>query len=203
MCTIILIPKGVEPDYNLIKQRYLSNSDSWGFSHIKNDNLNVVRGVGGDFGSLRENLSQAVRDRGENGKDIVLHLRTATSGEKKDQGTQPIKVNGTAFFLNGNLKDYFGKRVPDTLLYATEYIAKLPKNFLENAQICEKIQQDAIINNAVMAFMDSKGQTHIMNQERGVWEEGMWFSNPRVGNYAGFGYSGVYQYKNGEKRYNI
>lgn len=199
MCTIIVIPAGVQPDYELIKLRYQSNSDSWGFSHIKNGTLDIVRRVGGDFDYLRQNLSEAVKSGGT----IVVHLRTATSGEDKDQGAQPIPVNGTAFFLNGNLKEFFGKTLPDTVMYCQDYISKLPANFLEMWYCTEKIEEDAKINNAVMVFMDGKGDIHIFNKERGVWEKDMWFSNPRVGKYAGFGYSGVYKYKNGEKRYNV
>lgn len=199
MCTIIVIPAGVEPDYELIKLRYESNRDSWGLSYVKNGELAIVRRVGGDFDYLRQNISEAVRCGGS----VVVHLRTATSGQEKDEGTQPIPVNGVAFFLNGNIKGYFGKHLPDTVLYAKDYIEKLPKGFLRKDYITNRIDQDATINNAVMVFMDEIGGIHIFNKQRGVWEKDMWFSNPRVGKYAGFGYSGVYPYKKGEKRYNI
>jgi hypothetical protein len=136
--------------------------------------------------------------------EFLIHFRTATSGKDKIVGSQPILLdNGSYFFLNGNLKDYFGKDEPDTVLYVREYLNKLPDNFLENKEIMAKITEDANINGAKMAFMDSNGKVYLINEEAGVWEKGMWFSNPRLGSYAGFGFSGIYPYKPGEKRYNL
>lgn len=176
--------------------RFKSNNDSWGF---------VLGGLG-DFYPTKycDEFFDYYDDILTHPGDVLIHFRTATSGKDKDNGVQPIKLkNGSFFFLNGNLKDCFGKDEPDTVLYAREYLDKLPENFLENKEIMEKITEDAKINGAKMAFMGSNGKVYLINEEAGVWEKGMWFSNPRLGKYAGFGFSGIYPYKPGEKRYNL
>lgn len=194
-CVIIHKPKGVPLDKELLQIRHKSNSDSWGFVvdgkiEMKNNTC---------FDNFWDKATWIIRAENE----ALIHFRTATSGQEKDQGDQPIFTNNSYFFLNGNLAGYFGKRLPDTVLYALDYIGKLKPNFLDDDTIKEKIMDDCLVNNAVMAFMDTKGRVFIFNKQRGVEERGLWFSNPRVGEYAGFGYSGVYPYKEGEKRYNI
>lgn len=192
-CVIIFKPEGVIADKELLELRFKSNNDSWGIASGSDLFVGVDQSV-----FWRELNASWIKD------SFLIHFRTATSGKEKDNGVQPITLkNDTRFFLNGNLKDYFGKDEPDTVLYAREYLDKLPDNFLENKEIMEKITEDAKINNAKMAFMDKKGKVYLINDEAGVWEKGIWFSNPRLGQYAGFGFSGIYPYKEGEKRYNL
>lgn len=194
-CVIIYKPKGITADKELLELRFKSNNDSWGFA------LNGEAWIRDT--SFRDFWSQFLSS-GANFDEVLIQFRTATSGKEKDCGKQPILIkNKCFFFLNGNLKDYFGKDEPDTVLYAREYLDKLPVNFLENKEIMKKITEDAKINGAKMAFMDSNGKVYLINDEAGIWEKGMWFSNPRLGSYAGFGFSGIYPYKNGEKRYNL
>lgn len=190
MCVIIYKPKGVIADKELLELRYKSNSDSWGVCvKAPSDGLVVTRNSKNFDFIFNDNL------------DYLIHFRTATSGTEKDCGMQPIILdNGSAFFLNGNLTGYFGKKEPDTVLYAKEYLNKLPANFLENEEIVNKITEDAMASNSKMAFMDKNGKIYLINENEGVWEKGMWFSNPRLGDYAGFGFSGLYPYKEGEKR---
>lgn len=209
-CVIIYKPNGIIADKELLELRFKSNNDSWGYCYSDYSEIDLMEMAlvthlsNKSFDVLWESIKNL-----EN-KSVLLHLRTATSGKEKNIGKQPIvikkgvlDVKHISFFLNGNLKDYFGKDEPDTVLYAREYLDKLPVNFLENKEIMAKITEDAKINGAKMAFMDSNGKVYLINEEAGIWEKGMWFSNPRLGSYAGFGFSGIYPYKNGEKRYNL
>jgi hypothetical protein len=191
MCVIIYKPKGVIADKELLEIKFKSNNDSWGI--VLNG---VVEKGTGDFNEFWQNVRQRPYE-------MLIHFRTGTSGKDKSIGVQPLRTRNYWFFLNGNLSGYFGKDEPDTVLYARDYLDKLPDDFLENKEIRKKIEEDCLANNAVMAFMNCEGKVFILNESRGVWEKGVWFSNPRVGNYAGFGYSGVYSYKESEKRYNI
>lgn len=129
----------------------------------------------------------------EEKKEILIHFRTATSGKEKDKGIQPIETNNLAVFHNGNFPEYFGKKETDTTLWV-----KANPEPLKHLEEIEKYCQG---NGSRMAFMDGRGKVYLINEKAGIWEKGMWFSNNRVGNYAGFGYSGVNYYKNNEKRY--
>jgi hypothetical protein len=166
-----------------LRIRHKSNSDSWGIAYYDNG-LKLVHG--------KEDFEYFWRQLPKN-KECLIHFRTATSGTEKDSGLQPVTNGKIAIFHNGNFPEYFGMKGTDTVLWAEDN--KDPLNHLEEIEkYCEG-------NGSRMAFMDEKGKVYLINKKEWIEEEGMWFSNNRLGTYSGFGYSGVNYYKPNEKRY--
>jgi hypothetical protein len=172
----------------LLLIRHRSNHDSWGISVGTKEGILTIRKKT-DFETFWDTLLRQKEKR----KDILIHFRTATSGTKKSEGIQPIVDGNVLVFHNGNFPEYFGKKETDTVLWAKDN--PNPLNHLEEIEkYCDK-------NGSRMAFMDSEGKVYLINKKEWIEEEGMWFSNNRLGTYSGFGYSGVNYYKPNEKRY--
>ncbi len=190
MCCIIFKPENVELDKELLEIRHKANSDSWGYTVLGKNGLDICKWKKEfDFRWIPHK------------QKMVIHFRTGTSGTKKDEGDQPIMINDVAVFHNGNFPDYAGKAETDTVLFCQDIIARLSRYFYRDILTMQALDAYAKSNHSKLVFMFDTGKVAILNQEEGVWEKGMWFSNPRVDDYAGFGFSGLYPYREQEIRY--
>lgn len=178
-------------DKELLKIRHKANSDSWGIC-IGVDYYGEKKFIKFSSSKYPIDWMWSAYDLwdGDN-NEVLIHFRTATSGTEKDKGIQPIIFNDIAIFHNGNFPEYFGNKETDTVLWTKDNPD--PLNHLEEIEkYCEG-------NNSKMAFMDENGRVYLINKKEWVEEKGMWFSNERVGNYGGFGYSGILKDPNKER----
>jgi len=77
----------------------------------------------------------------------------------------------------------------------------LPENFLKIKDIRDSLEQYAYENYSKMIFMDFKGNVDIINEQSGIWKDGIWYSNGGIEDYIGYGFSGIYPYNPGEIRH--
>lgn len=141
--------------------------------------------------------------------DVIIHFRTASSGQISNESCHPFFVNeNLAFVQNGNCYEFGGSfpgRKPDGLTdiqrFNNEVLKKLPDNFLSHFRIRKALEYYCANNFCKMIFMDNLGKVTIINEQSGKWVDGAWFSNYGIDDYIGYGYSGATYYQSNDIRH--
>ena len=181
MCIIISSEAGkIVPKENLV-QSFKSNDDGAGFMYAENDELFIEKGFM-DF----ESFWEAYKPHQE--KATVLHFRITTHGDSDEENTHPFRVGkGLAFAHNGVIHavDRPDKTKSDTFWFNQKILVPIYKRdsrFIFKDHFKELIKE--YIGFSKLVFLNNKGHSTIINEEKGVWEDGIWYSNtsfrPRV-----------------------
>jgi hypothetical protein len=192
MCVAIFKPFDGRITKKRLREAYRANPDGWGIVHdgrIKY--LKTVSGFNGFYEAYRNWKSD----------NLVIHFRTASSGNIGHEFCHPFKVNPDLYFVeNGNLyhySNYFYEKndgKTDVQRFNDDILKKLPNNFLDNPEIRQSLEDYCKSNFTKAIFMDSGGKVDIINEQAGEWIDGCWYSNGGIKNYIGYGYSGAYYY---------
>ena len=100
MCLIIYKPKDKSISKDRLEKAYRTNPDGWGLMFISN-RFGCARDITGfkHFNSIYHPLKKY--------SDILIHFRTASSGQISIDNCHPIFVNeNLAFMENGNIWQY-------------------------------------------------------------------------------------------------
>lgn len=202
MCICILKTKDGKITEERLKQASIANSDGWGllfniddFLIYKKNNTNID-----EFDKYYNSVCG----------NIIIHFRTASSSGFGKEYCHPFFANkNLAFVHNGNLfhfssafKDTNRKdKKIDTIRFNEQILQKLPENFLDNEEIFNTLNTYCKDQMSKMIFMNNQGKIWIINEEHGEWKDGCWYSNRGMNNYAGYGYSGAYEYNKGDIRH--
>lgn len=131
--------------------------------------------------------------------DIVLHFRYSTHGKNNIANTHPHLINENLGFVHNGIIDNvvddnekdvqrwdikekkmvtvkrFASDKSDSALFA-KMLGDLPEDFLDSKVFVELIE-NYIGNGNKLVFLDKDGKYTIVNEEKGVWDSGCWFSN--------------------------
>jgi len=114
-------------------------------------------------------------------QDIVIHFRRSTSGFINEQNAHPhiLSSGDVAFAHNGTLIWSVPRDSPvsDTILFQRQYLDGLPAGFYYNPSIRNLIERIVLGTGSKAVFHTRAGETFIMNEEAGEWNDGCWFSN--------------------------
>ncbi len=204
MCIAIYQPKGTIVSNKRLAISRIANPDGWGLMCYLDNKLHTSKGIDKDKYIYDDFYTNDFFDF-----DVVIHFRTASSGQISIDGCHPFFVNDNlAFVEQGNLyefSDSFPGRKPDGLTdiqrFNNEVLKKLPDNFLNHFRIRKALENYCINNFVKMIFMDNLGKVTIINEQSGIWVDGVWFSNYGIDNYVGYGYSGATYYQDGDIRH--
>ena len=168
MCIAILnIRKSIKKEY--LENSFYNNDQGAGLLYVKNNELKVFKTY-----DKKLFLKEYYSVRKQIKTPIVLHFRIATSGFS-EHNLHPFLVNKNLGFVhNGVIYGLGNKDFSDTYQF-NEMLQKLPKNFLRNHVIKELIS--SYIGTDKLVFLDSNNEWNIINENRGHWFEGDWFSN--------------------------
>lgn len=174
MCVIIAKPKGKIVPENYIREAWKCNRDGGGFAFVNNGNIKIIKvlkSVDNFITSYRKHIEN------EEEKAILLHFRIKTHGEVSIKNTHPFYVHqNLAFAHNGIIGSHSHNReISDTLEFRDEVLKQLPKDFYKNNGMKKLIE--SYINYSKLAFLDSNEDLYIFNEEKGSWEDGIWYSN--------------------------
>jgi len=192
MCIIYYIPKGKSVPIETLRASNRANPDGFG----------MVMAIEGDIVSYKKAdprlVIESVFKHGVAigwGNGIVLHFRTASSASIGDEFCHPHFVNDNlAFMHNGNLPEFAGHKEPDTVIFNQQILENLPGAWLDNAEICDTLEQYCQESYSKMVFMDNVGKVTIFNEGSGSWIDDVWHSNGGIEGYTGYGFSGAYRY---------
>jgi len=177
MCIIVFKKPEVAITKDKLKFCWDSNKDGAGymFAHLETQKIIIRKGFM-TFDSFYEQweADKSLTDQ----VNTVLHFRVATKGKVDQHNCHPHRVsNYMALAHNGTL-DYFKEKateeVSDSRILAG-FIKDLPNNWWRNANIMTMLELSIGTNKVVL--LNRFNQFTILNEKKGEWREGLWFSN--------------------------
>lgn len=188
MCLAIVQPVGSTIPIPHLHQGWLHNPDGAGYAFVKDDEVVVKKG----YSKLKEFLKDYTADvRDNEGSAFLLHFRIRTMGDKSDENTHPFIIPDGAMIHNGSLTGTgvkYNEGPSDTAAFASKFGAHLNYDFVYNKN---KELGSAIGNYNKLAMLYKTNRYVIVNEEEGVWQDRVWYSN---GSYVRYGGSVDYPY---------
>lgn len=173
MCICALKPEGKTISKESLQACYNNNKDGAGFMYSEDNKLIIKKGYFSFDEFYRD--YKPIED-----KKVVLHFRIKTHGDVNKDNCHPFQVsNNMAFVHNGiiNIEEDH-KEFSDTWHFNEKIIKPMYK---DNQGFLKKLYMKKLITdfvgNSKLIFMNNKGITHIINSTKGIWEDGVWYSN--------------------------
>lgn len=182
MCLLIYKPQNSTPNWGALKEGFLSNRDSAGFA---------VRHAGSVWTSKAFWTYESFRLAFERFSEhqAVIHFRIATHGGKTESNCHPFDVghecpwaiepNKLVVAHNGILPYYNPKQpdVSDTRQFIRSAIGPRVKGGNVRALSDHKTVLELLAKGSRVVTMDYTGDVVILNEDTGVWDGGIWYSN--------------------------
>ena len=181
MCLITFLPAGVQPDPTRLHTGAQYNSDGHGFAIVTGDDLIVEKGLDGE--TLVAAFTRARRNHPDG--PALFHSRLRTHGPIDVDNCHPFAVGGdrrTMIAHNGILPRAVhprrGDPRSDTRILAEDHLPRLGSAHLRRTRL--RLERWMGPNNLmVLLTVDRRyrQQAHLFNESRGIWDEGVWYSN--------------------------
>jgi hypothetical protein len=174
MCIIAAKPQGFTIDDSTIEIMWENNSDGGGFMYAKDETLFVIKGL-----MTLEEFKKAYKVVGT--LPAVLHFRIKTHGKLDKENTHPFRVSDKiAVVHNGVINNITceDKDKSDTWHF-TEKVLK-PLCRADGKFILRPYNKELLsgyINSSKLTFLDNLGHINFINEAKGEWKDGVWFSN--------------------------
>jgi len=171
MCLIIASPEGKVPTCGVIEQGWRDNSDGWGLMHSNGSEIIINKGL--RFDNLKPLLEEI------NGSPYVLHYRWATHGTKNIDNCHPFRITKQLYMAHNGIIQI---ECDNKLMSDTWHFAKrlreigIDSDAVKDKEVITMIEEYIGKGNK-LAFLDSKGNISFANENSGMWQEGVWFSN--------------------------
>lgn len=175
MC-IIAVNKKNKLSKEIVENCFENNDDGMGMLWTEDGELYSYK-ILDDVDTFYNEYS-SVRDKVDT--PIVLHFRIGTSGPNDIDNCHPFFVHEKLGFAHNGIINEFsfiGSDKSDTVLFNEAVLQNLKKSFINDDVICELIA--GYIGSSKLAFLDTKGNIKIINEDLGDWEldDDTWFSN--------------------------
>lgn len=173
MCIAIYKPAGKVIPKETLQTCYNANSDGAGFMYVKNKQLHIQKG----FFSFNEFYNEYQKHES---KQAVLHFRIKTHGAVSHENCHPFTVNKSlAFVHNGIISGFGSDAVSDTRDFGKHILEPLVAKWGNLAIFQPAVKQliESRIGYSKLIFLDRHGNVDIFNEQKGVWDNGIWYSN--------------------------
>jgi len=175
MCIIAAIPQGQQISKSILKRCWENNPHGGGFMYSDGNKVIIEKEMQ-SFKRYWKKFHEAKQHY--QSSSFICHFRISTHGKINEVNCHPFHVNkGLGFCHNGIIynapkSDNFS----DTYMFNEAILKQLPNTFLKNdAQV--KLIEQYIGNGSKLAFLNSKSEITIINENAGVWDDGVWYSN--------------------------
>jgi len=173
MCIAIYKPADKILSEATLKECYDANPDGAGFMYAQNKKLHIEKGFF-SYDSFYNAFKQHEH------KQAVIHFRIKTHGKIDTTNCHPFAVNNSIGFVHNGIINGFGdSNHSDTIGFNNAILQPLVHKWGNLA-----LFQDPIINliegrigYSKLVFLDRHGNHKIMNEGKGVWDDGVWYSN--------------------------
>lgn len=174
MCLAIYKPAGAEVSEEHLRNGYANHSDGAGFAWSQDGQLHVVKGIF-DVEKVIEQYNKIKQYA------CLIHFRKATHGKIDKTNCHPFLFNDgkLALIHNGVLPI---KCTIDGLSDTAHYVKLVLEPMVKRNGV--PINDGALqyllatsIGSDKMAIMDCDGNTYVINEDKGTWEGGVWYSN--------------------------
>ena len=173
MCIAIMKSENKKINKATLKRCYDANPDGAGFMYAENKELTVQKG----YFTFKDFYKEY---KPHENKQVLLHFRIKTHGPIDKTNCHPFLVNsGLGFIHNGIINGYGDNKESDTIQFNNsilkKIVAKHGNNSLFDDPMVELIEN--VIGYSKLVFLDRHGNYKIMNEEKGSWNDGVWYSN--------------------------
>jgi glutamine amidotransferase len=201
MCLLTFLPAGIQPDVQALTIGAQANNDGHGFAIVAGprlDQLIVHRGMDSQAVIAAFTAARATHPAGP----ALFHSRFTTHGRTILDNCHPFPVGGdarTVLAHNGVLPAVVqprkGDRRSDTRIAAEDFIPAFGSLRIRRTRL-NLARWMTLDNKMVILTVDRrfKQRAYILNEEAGIWDGGIWYSNtgyrPYVspGRYSSWGY---------------
>lgn len=173
MCIAIYKPEGKVISLATLKECYTSNPDGAGFMYAENKKLHIEKGFF-SFQSFYDAFKK------HESKQTVIHFRIKTHGKIDTANCHPFAVNNAIGFVhNGVISGLGDADFSDTVRFNETILRPLVNKWGNLALFQDPIVNllESRIGYSKLVFLDRHGNHKIMNEGKGVWDDGVWFSN--------------------------
>lgn len=196
MCIAIINPSNKTLTKETLNNCWLNNDDGAGFLYVQDGKLKAFKEMKNfdRFFNKYISIKNTCPD-----SNIVLHFRISTHGVVNKTNCHPFFVNSNLGFVhNGVIHDVEeDDRFSDTYMFNKTILKNLPNSFEQNKTIMTLIAE-FIGSGSKLAFLDSSNKYYLVNEEKGHWNDGCWFSNYSYESVSQWvDYGGVRKYRGG------
>jgi hypothetical protein len=173
MCIAIYKPEGKVLSQETLKECYDNNPDGAGFMYAQNKKLHIEKG----FFSY-DSFYQAYKQHET--KQAVIHFRIKTHGKIDTTNCHPFAVNNSIGFVHNGIINGFGDaNHSDTIGFNNNILQPLVHKWGNLALFQDPIIDliEGRIGYSKLVFLDRHGNHKIMNEGKGQWDDGVWYSN--------------------------
>lgn len=187
MCIAIYKKRGLTLSEATLKKCFESNPDGAGYMWTEE-----LPGVGSQIqvrkGFFDFNTFYACwKEQAEKlDTDYVLHFRWATHGEKDKHNCHPHRINQRVAYVHNGILPIdvpVGSSVSDTILFARQYLNNLPRHWERSQKWLDEVGKRIGWGNKLI-IMARDGHIAIVNENHGVWDSGVWYSNSGFRTYS-------------------
>ena len=173
MCIAIMKSENKKISKASLQRCYDANPDGAGFMFAEDKELHVQKG----YFTFKE-FYKAYKPHED--KQVLLHFRIKTHGKIDKTNCHPFLVNnGLGFIHNGIISGYGDDKESDTIAFNNSILKKIVAKHgnmgLFEDPMVELIEN--VIGYSKLVFLDRHGNYQIMNEEKGHWNNGVWYSN--------------------------
>ena len=173
MCIAIYKPEDKILSQATLKECYDANPDGAGFMYAQNKKLHIEKGFF-SYDSFYKAFKQHEH------KQAVIHFRIKTHGKIDTTNCHPFAVNNAIGFVHNGIINGFGdSNHSDTIGFNNAILQPLVHKWGNLALFQDPIIDliEGRIGYSKLVFLDRHGNHKIMNEGKGVWDDGVWYSN--------------------------
>ena len=175
MC-ITLFSAAQRPNKETLQICFTNNSDGAGFAYAHEGKLHLQKGffTFDDFWAHYKDIPQNV--------PCILHFRKVSVGPKDKKNCHPWRIDENHCFAhNGTIKqfDFKNAKVSDTGKFVDEMLKPMFSSNQDNwaTKWAKELLENYIGAENKCIILSNTGKYLLLNENRGMWEGEVWFSN--------------------------
>lgn len=173
VCIAVMKSANKKINKTTLRRCYTANPDGAGFMFAEDNELHVKKG----YFTFDEFYKEY---KPHENKQVLIHFRIKTHGPVDKTNCHPFLVNKSLGFIhNGIISGYGNDKQSDTIDFNNAILKKLVAKHGNNSLFDDPMTAliENIIGYSKLVFLDRHGNYHIMNEEKGSWHDGVWYSN--------------------------
>lgn len=171
MCIAILKPSDKTLDRDLLQTCADNNPDGCGFAYNDGDKVIIKKFM--EFNSFWKEYKKV-----QENKTMLIHFRIATHGNVELANCHPFKLNNHMALIHNGVISGYGSRtenLSDTRDFIDKVIGNISYKMWKNPSFIKLV--GSAIGSSKFVILDNNGNYYIVNEEKGEWVDGVWFSN--------------------------
>lgn len=171
MCIAIANMKGNALTEDQLEACWENNPDGAGIMYKEDGKLKIYKQQG-SLSRFKKKYYQVIGL-----SNCLVHFRVKSAGTINISNIHPFMVNKNLGFIHNGTIHKMPKddTLSDTQIFNQAILKNLPKDFTKNNAILELMED--YCGYSKLVFMDQDEKFTIINEEKGKWSNGNWYSN--------------------------